>query len=61
MLQDEKVTIQVPEVVEASISFDEDSSLDPDEERENSVDYISVADVKVEFASSEINILNLSI
>ncbi len=48
LLQDEKVTIQVPEVVEASISFDEDSSsLDPDEERENSVDYISIADVKV--------------
>lgn len=49
MLQDEKV-IQVPEIVEASINFDNEDnedSLDPDDERENSVDYISIADVKV--------------
>jgi hypothetical protein len=49
LLQDEKITLAVPEVVEASINFDNEdsSSLDPDEERENSVEYISIADVKV--------------
>lgn len=50
MLQPEqdKLSIPVPDVVEAVINFDEDtSSIEQDDERENSIEYISVTNVKV--------------
>lgn len=48
MLQQDKLTIPVPDVVDAVINFDEDaSSIEQDDERENSIEYISVANVKV--------------
>lgn len=48
MLQQDKISVPIPDVVEAVINFDEDnSSIEQDEERENSIEYISVANVKV--------------